>query len=384
VRLEDDFQMTTAHSVECVDLEGAMARAAPWRDLCARAIEANVFAEPAFLLNAARHLGAPALQFLFVWEDNEARRLIGMTAILPLRFGLGVASVWQSEQAGLAAIALDRDNAARAFESICEWLRRERPLLFGIFIPSQQRGGEMDRLTAAFAARQGFAGHSIDPWQRAMLLAASDESARFEQALPGKRLKEWRRLRRRLGERGPLIFRSREDATAIEAFLSLEQKNWKGRAGAPLGRDEARGAFARAMLAGLAGENKLRIDSLELSGAPIAMGVILSSQDRAFYWKTGYDEAFAEFSPGVLLTLDLSRKQQDDPKIATTDSCAIEGHPMIDRLWPDRLALVDWLVAIRPGGGIWLNAWLSNRRLVRRAKESLKPLLYRLLGRKRS
>jgi hypothetical protein len=138
------------------------------------------------------------------------------------------------------------------------------------------------------------------------------------------------------------------------------------------------------MLASLAGENKLRIDSLELSGAPIAMGVILSSQDRAFYWKTGYDEAFAEFSPGVLLTLDLSHKQQDDPKIATTDSCAIEGHPMIDRLWPDRLALVDLLVAIRPGGGIWFNAWLSNRRLVRRAKESLKPLLYRLLGRKRS
>jgi hypothetical protein len=100
--------------------------------------------------------------------------------------------------------------------------------------------------------------------------------------------------------------------------------------------------------------------------------------------ETGYDESFAEFSPGVLLTLDLSQKQQDDPKIATTDSCAIEGHPMIDRLWPDRLALVDWLVAIRPGGGIWLNAWLSNRRLVRRAKQSLKPFLYRLLGRKRS
>jgi CelD/BcsL family acetyltransferase involved in cellulose biosynthesis len=344
--------MALTHSVECVDLAGAEARAAPWRDLCARAIEPNVFAEPAFLLNAARHIGSSALEFLFVWEDGEARRLIGMMAILPPpRFGLGVASVWQSEQAGLAAMALDRDGAAHAFQSMTEWLRRERPRFFGLFIPSQPKEGGVDRLVTGFAARHGFAHHDIQLRQRAMLTAAASENARFEQALHGKRLKEWRRLRRRLAERGPLVFRSSQDAAAIEAFLSLEQKNWKGRAGAPLGRDEARAAFARAMLTGLAKEDKLRIDSLELAGAPVAMGVILSSQERAFYWKTGYDEAFAEFSPGVLLTLDLSRKQQDDPKTNATDSCAIEGHPMIERLWPDRLAFVDaWLQSVPASG----------------------------------
>jgi hypothetical protein len=171
---------------------------------------------------------------------------------------------------------------------------------------------------------------------------------------------------------------------AIEAFLALEPKSWKGRGGAPLGADEARAGFARAMLAALASEGRLRIDSLELSGAPIAMGVILSSKNRAFYWKTAYDEVFAEFSPGVLLTLDISRKQQDDPKVDATDSCAIEGHPMIERLWPQRLALVDCLIAIRPGGGVWLKAWLIRRDLARRLKEIAKPLLFPLLGRKRS
>ena len=61
--------------------------------------------------------------------------------------------------------------------------------------------------------------------------------------------------------------------------------------------------------------------------------LVLRSGDRAFYWKTAYDEAYAEYSPGVQLTLELSRAQQRDQRSSLTDSCAIEGHPMIDRLW---------------------------------------------------
>ncbi|HEV3043326.1 MAG TPA: GNAT family N-acetyltransferase, partial [Roseiarcus sp.] len=113
-------------------------------------------------------------------------------------------------------------------------------------------------------------------------------------------------------------------------------------------------------------------------------GVILSSKDRAFYWKTAYDEGFAEFSPGVLLTLDISRKQQDDPKTAATDSCAIAGHPMIERVWAGRLDLVDCLVAIRPEGARQLKAWLVQRDLRRSVREGAKRLLFPLLGRKHS
>jgi hypothetical protein len=34
--------------------------------------------------------------------------------------------------------------------------------------------------------------------------------------------------------------------------------------------------------------------------------------------------------------------------IERADSCATENHPMIDRLWRERLALCDRLVALRP------------------------------------
>jgi hypothetical protein len=112
--------------------------------------------------------------------------------------------------------------------------------------------------------------------------------------------------------------------------------------------------------------------------------VLLTSKDRAFYWKTAYDEAFAEFSPGALLALDVSRKQQDDLQIAATDSCAIAGHPMIERLWLERLALVDGLVALRPGRDWRLNLWLAKREQTRRLKELAKRALFPLLGRKQT
>ena len=373
------------HSVECVDLDGAAARAASWRDLCSRALEANAFAEPSFVLNCARHLAPGRLEFLFAWQDASRRRLVGVMAIEPPR--LGVAQVWQSDQAALAAIALDRDEAAAAFDSAAEWLRRERPRIAGLFVPTLAEKTGTASLLEEFAKRRAFAFSAIAPRQRAVLLAVGGKRARLDDLLPGKRLKEWRRLRRRLEERGPLVFRSAEEAetpSALEAFLTLETKSWKGRNGAPLGADEARARFARTMTAAMSSEGKLRFDALELAGQPIAMGVILFAKDRAFYWKTAYDEAFADFSPGVLLTLDISRRQQDDRAVAATDSCAIAGHPMIDRLWPQRLALVDCLVAIGPGGASRLRAWRAQSELGGRLKDVAKRLVYPLIGRKRS
>lgn len=376
---------TAGPFIERLDAGGAAAHAGAWRDLCSRALEANAFAEPGFLVAAARHIAPPGLEFLLVWEGAERRRLLGVLALAPPR--LGVAAVWRSKEAGLAALVLDRDGAAAAFEAAALWLSKARPRAAGLLVPTLAAGGATARLLEAFAGRLGLAFIAHNPRQRAILYAARDRQKRFDAALPGKRLKEWRRLRRRFEERGALAFRSAqgaEAAQAAETFLALEPKNWKGRGGAPLGADPGRAAFARAALAAFAAEGKLRVDSLELNGEPAAMGLILFSKDRAFYWKTAYDEAFAEFSPGVLLTLDLSRRQQDDPRIAATDSCAIAGHPMIERLWPRRLELVDGLVALRRGGAWRLKLWLAERALAGRAKETAKRLIFPLLGRKHS
>jgi CelD/BcsL family acetyltransferase involved in cellulose biosynthesis len=373
--------------VEIVGLEEAAAREDAWRDLSARALEANVFAEPAFVLSALRDFAkGDRLQLLFLWRDPTRQLLIGVAVLQFPRaaFGLGVARIWQSEQAGLAALLLDREASAPALEALMDWIARERPGIIGLLLPSVDAAGPTAAALRTLALRRAAQFRSLGARSRAILVAAARLSRGFEASVPKKRLKEWARQMRRLRERGEIAFRLASDGAAVEKFLALEAKGWKGAQRTALRADAGLAAFTRSMLAGLARENKLAIHWLELDGEALAAGVMLRSGTRAFYWKTAYEESFAEYSPGLQLTLELSRAQQRDAAIATTDSCAIEGHPMIERLWTARLALVDCLIATRPGPARRLTLWLAGETARRRLKEFAKQAINPLRGRKRS
>ena len=64
------------------------------------------------------------------------------------------------------------------------------------------------------------------------------------------------------------------------------------------------------------------------------------------YFKLGVDERFAKFSPGVQLTLELTRHLCADPAIALADSTANPDHPMINPIWRGRLAIGDVLIPL--------------------------------------
>jgi len=356
---------------------------AAWLDLAARAAGPNAFAEPAFVIPALSRL-APAARVatLMVWSDAARATLIGMAAIELPRLPLGLARVWRSEQAGLAAIALDRDAAGRALGAIVAWLRRERRAVAGLVLPALETDGPLARAVEAFAARQSLRLETVNRRRRAALPAGP--GARFEAGLDKKRRKEWARQRRRLEERGRVQASAVDGAGAVEAFLALEHRGWKGARGSALAADAARAAFTREMLARFAARGQLGVHSLALDGEPIAIGVTLRSGPRAFYWKTAYDERFAEYSPGSLLTLELSRRMEREPGLALVDSCAISDHPMIDRLWRARLDLADLALALRPGPARGFALGLAASAARERAKELAKRAIGALLRRKRS
>ncbi len=235
------------------------------------------------------------------------------------------------------------------------------------------------RAVEALAARESLRLETLNPRRRAALPAGP--TSRFEAGLDKKRRKEWARQRRRLEERGRVESTAVDGAGGVEAFLALEERGWKGARGSALGADAARAAFTREMLARFAARGQLRIHSLALDGEPIAIGLVLRSGARAFYWKTAYDERFADYSPGLQLTLDLSRRLEREPGLALIDSCAISGHPMIDRLWRARLDLVDLALALRAGPArgfaLGLAAADAKKRLKELAKRAINPLLRR-------
>ena len=94
---------------------------------------------------------------------------------------------------------------------------------------------------------------------------------------------------------------------------------------------------------------------------------MLRHQDRAFYFKLGVDERFAKFSPGVQLTLELTRHLCASAVIATADSTASADHPMINPIWRGRLKIGDVLIPLRPRDPLvsLIHAALAARRLVR-------------------
>jgi hypothetical protein len=154
-----------------------------------------------------------------------------------------------------------------------------------------------------------------------------------------------------LTDLGAPLFTAATDASAIAAaiedFFALEASGWKGRAGtAAASRENLRG-FVTTALCGLAAEGKAAINRLLLDGRAIAAAITLRSGDTAWYWKIAYDEMFARYAPGILLTAALTEELADNMAIARTDSCA-EPNSILDYIWGERLALCDRLIAVRP------------------------------------
>jgi len=338
-------------------------RAAPeWAALCVRA-EPNPFAEPGFLLPLIAYERPKRLAFALA---RRGERLIGLAALLLPRFGL--ASVWMSPYAALPAAAFARDEAAEALAAVTALLARSR--LSGIVWPFVERDGAFAAALRGFAQAERLPFEAVGARRRAALRLGG--AAQFEAGLNPRRRKKWSRKARKL--RG--VLEATSGPQGIEAFFEVERRGWKGERRTALADDPPRAAFARAALENFAREGRLDALTLRLDGKPIAAGLALTAGDRAFYWKTAFDEAYAEASPGIQLTLAHSRRLAQAPGLTLADSCAIEDHPMIGRIWGDALTFEDWALGLRPGAA--LRVWLGLRQVKARAKAWVK----RALGRK--
>lgn len=185
--------------------------------------------------------------------------------------------------------------------------------------------------------------------ERAMLASELSPEDYLNNAMSTKRRKELRRQHRRLAEQGEIAVERRTDGKAIEQwaqeFLALEQLGWKGEAGSALGCDIRTADLFIDALGGAASRGRLERLALRLDGRAIAMLASFITPPGAFSYKTAYDEAYSRFSPGVLLQREnLALLARED--LAWVDSCAAEGHPMIDHVWRERRAIARHSIAI--------------------------------------
>ena len=363
-------------AIEFTDFAGAEACRGEWSDLLERALEPNIFMEPAFILSAAQHLAEaerPLFAMIREARPDGAGRLVG---VWPLASRTMLASSfvrgWRSPYAVLGSPLVDRFRAGAVADAVLQAVAEKFGPRAMLVVGQLRRTGPTYGLLVSRAMATGRVWEPLSPQSRAVLRAGDEAEAVMRHASSPRNLGRLSRKRRRLEAMGTVEYRSArtpdEVRLAAERFLVLEESGWKGRRATALLSHAGTATFTRTMLRTFARNGQCRIDSLELDGRALAMAVILQGQGRAHSWKIAFDESYAHYSPGVQLMIELTRRQLADPDILLTDSCAVEGDPMIERLWTDRQDIVDVVIAARPGSPAAAQAALGRERLFRQAR----------------
>ena len=374
-----------------------------WLRLTERAIEPNGYYLPAWELavNASAH-GRTGVSALSAWSElstnelaptkpepdlaqaDEGARLIGL---------LPVVSLWRACKIPLPALTsaspygtlctplLDRTDAEDAAKTLMDEARRAGAHAL-VLRDVSFNGAAMKALTQVLR-QQALQPIVLHSHLRACLDARRAADDVLRDALSAKKLKELRRQRNRLAEHGAVRFsiaRKPEDVRhAVEVFLSLEASGWKGERGTALRQNGGDLDFIRNATCGLAESGQCEIVTMHAGERPVAAAVVLRHLDRAFYFKLGIDEAFSKFSPGVQLTLDLTRHLCDETVIATADSTASADHPMINPIWRGRLKMGDVVIPLRRNDPV-VYAIVAALKARHRLREVARQAVHRLRG----
>ncbi|MGM4917073.1 GNAT family N-acetyltransferase [Tardiphaga sp. 813_E8_N1_3] len=326
----------------------------PWRALAQQAVEPNGYylADWELAVNASAR-GRTDVAALSAWtSDAGTPCLIGLLPVITARraYRIPLPALVSADPYGtLSTPLLDRDMAPDAVTRLLEQARKAGA--HALILENVSLDGAAMQAIRKSLAMQDLAPRILQSHARACLDATRDADDLLRDALGAKKLKELRRQRNRLAEHGDVTFEiartPAEIAATIDTFLTLEASGWKGKRGTALMQDAGDSAFIRSATRALAEHGQCEIVTLRAGETPVASGVLLRHLDRAFYFKLGVDERFAKLSPGVQLTLDVTRHLCADPVIASADSTANAGHPMIDPIWRGRLAIGDVLIPLR-------------------------------------
>lgn len=362
--------------------------------LCRRTIEPNIFFNPRFLAPGMPRLEDREVRLAVIRDGDEfksrLRLLVPFSVEKPaIPVGVSIMRTWSSPFGPLGTPLLDSDDPASVLDDFFSILARPHLKLPNVFVlPDMRLDGPVASLLRSVAEARNLPLVVTNRTERPFLESNLDGDAYLKQSLRSHHLREFRRLKRRLGELGKLehrIARSTEEIRlGIEAFLALEAAGWKGRSRTAMAIDRFRAAFAREAIDLLGEQDLCRVHSLVLDGKVIACVVVFIEAGVAYTWKTTYDESLAAYSPGTLLMIEVTRHHLEDPNIALTDSCAVPDHPVMSRIWSERKPLGTIVVGLRPNAdratrqaASQLHLYRETRNLARMLRNRVKRMLGR-------
>ena len=327
-----------------------------WAELEANALEPNPFFTPQMVLPAARHLeDGRAAQLLVATHGGELRFLLPVSGSCGLRrTRLAGLRPWMHDYCFLGTPLLAADgDPDRVWAAVLEHLRRRHPAPV-LVIPMHPAQGPV----AAALHRTGLAaglGIRRSPVATRGFVLRRPEPTYASEWMSRKHLANQARRRRHLartiGAEVVTVDRSAGGAgQAIEQFLALEAKGWKGRSRTALACRPGHAAFFREMAQGFADQGRLMFLSMEAGSLVVAQNTALVAGEGLFGFKRAYDEEFGRWSPGSLLDLDVLDWFHRTARLAWLDTCSASDDGEGSRAFGDRRPLCTVAVPLSPVG----------------------------------
>lgn len=145
---------------------------------------------------------------------------------------------------------------------------------------------------------------------------------------------------------------ARDVETLVRRGFDVEHRSWKGAARSSVRSQPGMLEYYVEQAQRLAAEGCLELSFLEHRGEPIAFEYGLAAKGTYFSYKVGYDERFAELTPGQLLRYELLERFYGDPE-----------RKLVDFAGPLSRATASWSTRVEPVGRIVIGAPTVTGRL---------------------
>jgi hypothetical protein len=328
-------------SVSVVRPEAALS--VPWDDL--QPFAHNAFMNPV-ALKAAGDTMLAVIYVLVAWDLSlEPAKLVGFWAMQGKQlFLFPFLEALPFNYAALSTPVVHPDYADEVMPAFLAAVARDKSLPNTLVLHDLDAQGR--EFSAIEQARSGRSWTAFRTDQRP--IATRENGVKRSGSTRKKLRQDWNRLAG-LGAVDVTNVRA-PDAVgeALETFLALEAKSWKGSNGTALLNTPRDAAFARRLVADLAARGEASVAMLTLEGRAIATQVVLYCGRTAYTWKIAFDEEFGKYSPGALLVDRISTDLLDSQEVDAIDSCA-RGDSFMASLWSGRKPMVDMVLSARPG-----------------------------------
>jgi CelD/BcsL family acetyltransferase involved in cellulose biosynthesis len=237
--------------------------------------------------------GAGRLQILTVYQDGS------LAGVLPLRRYRGVLSSLTNHHTPVFGFLAANGTAAEKLAQALVSQNARRIVLSRL--PSTDAGVSLARVAADTAGYRVFA----ESTQSAPYVVVDGPWDEYENGLSKSLRKPMRRRQRRLEEEGRLTLDVSDGTERLDKLLEegfcIEGSGWKEVEGTSINAHPATRRFYTEAARWAAERGFLRLAFLRLDGRAIAFAYAFELNRTLYSLKTGYDPAYARFSPGIVL-----------------------------------------------------------------------------------